>query len=106
MVRDAVEALIVRLGKLDKTVPFSPEAALALALAERIDDQANSATSVSMNAGRMLDAVAALRALAPDEVKESPLDEIRARRDRRKVAGEPASADSVSAAKRGKPPGP
>jgi hypothetical protein len=101
VVSDAVAALIVRLGVLEPSVPFSPEAALALALAERIDDVGNSATSVSMNAGRLLDALAAVRALAPDEMKESPLDEIRARRDR-KVAGMPDTEDSSAASRRGK----
>lgn len=101
MVRDAVSALIERLGKLEPTLPFSPEAALALALAERIDDESNSATSVSMNAGRLLDTLASVRALAPDEVKESPLDEIRARRDR-KLGGEPVPEDSGATRRRGK----
>lgn len=74
------------LDALGGSVAESAEAVLALALAQRIDDAKNSATSVSMNAGKLLDAMQRLRELAKLAPAESPLDEIRARRDR-KLAG-------------------
>lgn len=67
----------------------SPEAALALGLAARLDDPGTSAAAAAQLAGRLLDALAVIRERAPVEV--SPLDEIRARRDRR--AGRAASKD-------------
>lgn len=66
----------------------SPEAALALAAARAIDDERASVTSRSMVMGRYLDAMAVLRAMAPEKRQESVLDEIRARRDARRAAAE------------------
>lgn len=77
------EAVLSYLERLPGDVSGAPEAALALALAELVDDQGSSATSKSMNAGRMLDALERVRALAPEKAEVSPLDEIRARRDKR-----------------------
>jgi hypothetical protein len=64
-----------------------PEAAAALAAGRAIDLAASERLSgaaqqgVSSMVGRYLEAVAALRALAPEGKRESRLDEIRARRD-------------------------
>lgn len=102
-VTDAVRKNIALLSEFDASVGESAEAALAVSLAERIDDASNSATSVSMNAGRLLDAMAAVRSLAPEVRKVNPLDEIRARRDRKLDAGLPEAAVAVRSRGRGKP---
>lgn len=83
MVSSVVDAVQRDLDALGERVAESAEAVLALALARRIDDGANSATSVSMNAGKLLDTMQRLRELAALSPAESPLDEIRARRDRK-----------------------
>lgn len=101
MVRDAIEALIDRLGVGEPSLAGSPEAAIALALADRVDAVGNKAAGASQAASQLLETLAVLRALAPADVKETPLDEIRARRDR-KVAGQPDSADSGAPKRRRK----
>lgn len=100
MVTEAVEKLLAELDGREPGLSGSPEAALALSLAERIDDPKNKATAASMAAGRLIETLAALRGLAPARLKETPLDEIRARRDR--AVGKPAAADPVPAARRRK----
>jgi hypothetical protein len=71
-----------------------PEASAALAAAQAIDDSRNARVSgaalqgVSSMVGRYLEAMSVLRGLAPEKAKESVLDEIRARRDKRKLAAE------------------
>lgn len=67
----------------------SPEAAAALAAAEAIDSARSARLSgaamqgeASMM-GRLLDALELLREMAPDAAEVSPLDEIRARRDKK-----------------------
>ena len=70
-------------------VTGSPEAAAALAAAEHIDASASGRVSGAglQGASSMmrvyLDALERLRELSPDRVAVSPLDEIRARRDRK-----------------------
>lgn len=98
-VTEAVKLNIEDLSQSKREVADSPEAALALSLAARIDDPNNKAAGVSMAAGRLLDALTALRALAPAKAKGTPLDEIKERRDRR-VAGLPAATDSVPPTRR------
>jgi hypothetical protein len=63
---------------------------LVLSLAERIDDEHNSATSASMNATALLRAMEALRAMVPAEVKSDRVDEISRARARR-ISGRSAS---------------
>jgi hypothetical protein len=87
----AVRRELRRLEQLEPGASKQPEAALALGLAERLDDRETKATAAAMAAGRLLETLAALRALAPSG-KASPLDEIRARRDAR-VAGAAEAAD-------------
>jgi hypothetical protein len=72
-------------------VAASPEAALALELAERLEAASN-ATAAANVAGRLADALARVRAMAPEQAKESPLDEIRARRDANKARKSGAKA--------------
>lgn len=61
-------------------------AALALSLAREVDAPRNSATSKSMCAGRLLDALAALAALAPAEAEDDGIDELTRRRAERRAA--------------------
>lgn len=58
-------------------------AALAVAMAREVDSPDNSATSKSLCAGRLIDAVDRLRATVPAEVPADGLDDLAARRDRR-----------------------
>lgn len=89
-VEKAVRVWLDDLKKLDPRLAVSPEAASALSLARTIDDSAISATSRGINAKELRETMACLRALAPEARALSPLDEIRARRDR-KLAGSAAA---------------
>lgn len=93
MVKTAVQAQLEAFEERLPGISESPEAALALSLAGRVDDAHNSATSVSLCAGRLLETLAALRVLVPEVKKESPLDEIKARRDAKLAVGKPDAAD-------------
>lgn len=66
----------------------SPEAAGALAAARMVDDASSSTTSRAMALGRYQDALQTLRMLAPAKAKESPLDQIRAQREKRIAAAQ------------------
>ena len=59
-------------------------AATALALALQLDHPYNSATSKSMCAKALMDAIGQLRELAPPPVKRDKLDELTDRRERRR----------------------
>ena len=74
---EAVESFIADHPDIDDT----PEAAALLAAAREIDSPGNSATSKSMMVGQFLRALEVLRAMAPEKVEVSPLDEIRQRRE-------------------------
>lgn len=88
LVADAVTRELAELEKTRAGISDTPEAALALSLAQRIDSERSSPTSVSMNAGRLLDTLVALRTLAAATAgTQSPLDEIRERRDRKLASG-------------------
>lgn len=62
-------------------------AATALALAAEIDAPGNSATSKSMCAKALLDALDRIRALAPPERKVDGIDRIAKQREKRRAAG-------------------
>jgi len=62
-------------------------AAVALEMARQLDGR-NSATAKSMCAGRLQEALDRLRELHPLKQEDSPLDEIRARRDQRIAAAQ------------------
>lgn len=53
-------------------------------MAVEMDDAKNSATSKSMCAARLNETMEALRAMCPPEQKHDALDEIAARRDKRR----------------------
>lgn len=83
-VTEALEEWLKELG--DERVSAGPVAATALALARELDDTGNSATSKSMCARSLLEALTQLRAMVPQSGEVNPLDDIRARRDRRTAA--------------------
>ena len=76
-------ALESELATMGVTLEDSALAASAMALARAIDDEENSATSRSLCAGRLAEALDRLRELNPPQEGATPLDEIQARRDRR-----------------------
>lgn len=84
----AVAATQRDLAEIAKTRPALAESALAavaLAMACELDSGRNSATSKSMCARALAEVMRELRELAPAKREESPLDEIRARRDAKVV---------------------
>lgn len=81
-VAGAVRRDLEAIAKLDPALARSGLAALALAMALEIDDP-NSATSKSMCAAQLREALATLRALTPAEREVSAVDELRAARAKR-----------------------
>jgi hypothetical protein len=59
-------------------------AATALAMAELIDDPRPSATSKSMCAGKLIDALKVLRELKPADAKRDAIDDLTKRRAKRR----------------------
>lgn len=82
----AVDRDLAVIAKLDKALAQSALAASAQALAREIDDPGNSATSKSMCARALLDALAQLREQIPEHDEKDKLDELSARRTAR-IAG-------------------
>ena len=86
-----VEAVKRDLALLEKRAPGVSKSALAaslFSLAEGLDDPRASLAMKAMAQERLAKTLAELRLLAPDKPKESPLDEIRARREKRVAAAE------------------
>lgn len=81
----AVRRDIDALAKRDRRLASSGLAALALSLAKEMDAK-NSATSKSMCARALAETLASLEALAPAAPIKDAVDEIAARRDKRKTA--------------------
>jgi pyruvate/2-oxoglutarate dehydrogenase complex dihydrolipoamide acyltransferase (E2) component len=86
-VLDAVKGDIAGIARLDPKLARSGLAASALALARELDDPDNSATSKSMCAKSLIDALERLRELAPDEEGNDALDELASRRAARLAGG-------------------
>jgi hypothetical protein len=80
----AVQRDLDAIAKADKALAESSLAATALALAAELDDPNNSATSKSMCAGRLLDAMSLLRELTPEGEEQDGLDDLSARRAKRR----------------------
>lgn len=81
-----VDAVLGELRVMAAVVPGMEDSALAwvaLAMAREVDDLGNSATSKSMCAARLMDALAGLVALVPEESEGDVLDELVARRAER-----------------------
>lgn len=92
-VRAAVELDLAAVRRSAPEIAGSALAALALALADEIDG-GNSATSKSMCAGRLMDALTQLRALVPPERKADGIDDIAHQREKRLAA---AARDAAAA---------
>ena len=88
---EAVKRDIEQIRKRDPALAESTLAALALALAEEIDEPSNSATSKSMNAHQLRDTTVKLRELCPPEKVRDNVDELRRRRASRRAASEDRS---------------
>lgn len=87
---DAVKRDLADIAKRDKALSESALAVLALAMARELDSANNSATSKSMCAKQLREAIDRLRELAPEPEKKDDIDDLsRRRRDRR--AGRPAA---------------
>jgi hypothetical protein len=84
---EAVERDIAEISRLDQGLAESGLAATAVALAYEIENPYNSATSKSMCARALTDALAELRALAPAEEEKDGLDDLTKRRQARLAAG-------------------
>ena len=79
----AVQVDLDRLASRDDELANGALAQLALAMAREIDAAANSATSKSMCAGRLIEALEQLRALAPAQEEEDEVERARQRRAER-----------------------
>lgn len=82
----SVEAAVKRDLKQFGAMADSALAASALALAREIDSPNNSATSKSMCAKALREALDRLRELAPPEPKADKLDDITKQREKRRAA--------------------
>lgn len=83
-VRSAVEAELKALRKRAPDLADSAVAASALVLADELDDTGNSATSKSMCAKALREAMDRLHELAPEKQEATKLVQINARRDARR----------------------
>ena len=84
-------AVLRDLARLPLDVSGSTAAAACIELARQVDDSDNSATSKSMCARVLVDTMAALRALVPDEPEGDKVEDIAARRAAR-LAGKPKAS--------------
>lgn len=80
----AVQRDLDLLAARDEGLAESALAQLALAMAAEIDNPENSATSKSMCAARLADALDRLRALAPPKPTQDRLDEVKEKREQRR----------------------
>ena len=89
-VLEAVDADLERFAALAPEVAVSAEAAVARSLAQEMDSD-SSATSKSMCAGKLLEALEILRSRLPEKVEVSAVDDIAARRAKRLAVRRSAS---------------
>jgi len=87
-VREAVEADLAAIAKSEPALATSGLARLALALASRVDDTENSATSVSMCGRALADVLGQLRELTPPAKEADGIDELTRKREDRRAAAE------------------
>ena len=83
---DVVDAIRRDLDVMPSSVSGSALAATALALGREIEHPFNSATSKSMCAKSLMEALATLRALAPPKRERDGIDRIAEQRERRRAA--------------------
>jgi hypothetical protein len=94
---DGVETATERdIDRMGGDLPGSALAETALALARELDSGKNSATSKSMCARALLDTMAQLRELAPPREDQDDVDQLAARRERRRAAARGAGAADQS----------
>jgi hypothetical protein len=87
---EAVESELAELRKMSSALADGAVAASALVLAGELDKSDNSATSKSMCARALREAMDRLRELAPADEKKDDLDDLTARRNAR-LAGRAAT---------------
>lgn len=81
---DVVEAVEGDVAKLPAHLAASALAQTAIALAYELQDPYNSATSKSMCAAKLMDAMATLRELAPPADEKDEIDDLKALREERR----------------------
>lgn len=86
----ATKRELAALGKRSSRAAESALAATALALAAEMDDPENSATSKAACARALSEVLAQIRGDVPDEKKKDGLDELKAKREKRR-SGDPAA---------------
>lgn len=82
---DAVRKDLAAFAKTDRGLAESALAATVLALAYELDNPGNSATSKAMCAGQLRESMDRLRELMPPKAKKDALDELSARRAKRRA---------------------
>ena len=88
----AIERDIAAIRKRDPALADSALAASAVTLAYEMQDPYNSATSKSMCAGKLHEALAELRELCPPERETDAVDELGSKREERRAAARVAAA--------------
>lgn len=83
---ESVEQDLERIRERDPELASSSMAAVALALAARIDDPGSSTTSISLAAGTLLGAMERLRELSPPAARSDSIDELNRVREKRRRA--------------------
>lgn len=83
----ATKRELAQIRKLDEELAAGALAATLLKLAERIDDDNNSLTSVASAAGEYRDVFSMLRSLVPKQVGKDSVDELTKRREQRIARG-------------------
>lgn len=91
-VASAVERDLADIAKRDKRLAGSALAMSALRLAREMDSSENSATSKSMCAKGLQEALRELRDLAPAERQEDEIDQIAKQREKRRARSTKATA--------------
>lgn len=86
----AVERDLRSIAERDEDLASSALAATALALARELDDE-NSATSKSMCARALVEAMDRIRELAPEKIAGDGIDELKAAREARRAAAAAAA---------------
>lgn len=84
--REAVDRELAALALRDADLAGSVLATSLRVMAIELDDPSNSATSKSMCVGKLLEAARELRELSPPAVAADRIDEVNARRERRRQA--------------------
>lgn len=95
-VREAVERDLAQIRTRSRELAESALAASALVLAGELDSAGNSATSKSMCAKALTETMDRLRELSPPRRELDDLDDLAARRERRRISGGDPDTAAVS----------